>query len=292
VKRGSAAALLLALSPAAVFAGEMRPVTVNGAALEYAVSGKGEAVLLIHGSVIADGFAPLVGEPALAKYRLIRYHRRGYAGSGRARGPVTIAEQAADARALLERLGVERAHVVGHSYGAIIGLQLALDAPGLVRSLALLEPPLFTAVPSGPAYAAGLGPIIQLHTDGDNAAAIDAFLARIAGPDRPTIERALGPTAVRMAVADADTFFDVELPAMRQWTFPRETAARIHKPVLTMAGANTAPAFKEVSALLMEWYPGAQEVVVPAATHALQMVNPGAVAQALARFYIGQRATK
>src|SRR6185503_2713851 len=97
------AAALLAVSPA-VLAGDMRPVTVNGARLEYAVSGKGDPVLLIHGSILADAFAPLARDPALGKYRLIRYHRRGFAGSGRAQGAVTIAEQAADARALLERL--------------------------------------------------------------------------------------------------------------------------------------------------------------------------------------------
>jgi pimeloyl-ACP methyl ester carboxylesterase len=290
VRRGVLAAL--ALAPATL-AGEMRPVTVNGAALEYTVSGRGDPVLLIHGSILADAFAPLVGEPALARYRLIRYHRRGYAGSGRAQGPVSVADQARDARALLERLGVERAHVVGHSYGAIIGLQLALDAPGAVRSLALLEPPLFAAVPSGPAYAAGLDPIVQMHKEGNDAAAVDAFMARIAGQQgKPIIERALGPTAMTTAVADADTFFEVELPALRQWAFTRETAGRIRQPILSVVGANSAPAYKEVGALLKEWYPRAQEVVVPNAGHAHHIVNPPAVAQGLARFYVGQRGTQ
>lgn len=287
--RGVLAAALLAVSPA-LLAGDMRPVTVNGARFEYTVSGKGDAVLLIHGSILADAFAPLEREPALKKYRLIRYHRRGFAGSGRAQGAVSIAEQAADARALLERLGVRRAHVVGHSYGAIIALQLALDAPAVVRSLALLEPPLFGAVPSGPAFAEGLGPIVQLHKEGDNAGAIDAFMSRIAGPqDRAAIERALGPAAMQTAVADADTFFEVELPAMEQWAFSRDQAGRIQQPILTVVGVKSVPAFKEVNVLLKEWYPRAEELVVPDAGHALQMVNPSAVAQGLARFYIGQR---
>ena len=286
------AAALLAVSPA-VRAGDMRPVTVNGAPLEYAVSGKGDPVLLIHGSIVADAFAPLAKEPALGKYRLIRYHRRGFAGSGRAHGPVTIAEQAADARALLERLGLRRAHVVGHSYGAVIALQLALDAPGVVRSLALLEPPLFAAVPSGPEYMEGMGPIAQMHKEGNNAAAIDAFLTRIAGPEgKLAIERALGRGAIDTAVADADTFFEVELPALRQWAFSRDEAGRIQQPILTVVGAKSVPAFKEVNALLKEWYPRAEELVVPDAGHVLQIVNPSAVAQGLARFYIGQRGTK
>ncbi len=285
------AAALLAVSPA-VLAGDMRPVTVNGARLEYTVSGKGDPVLLIHGSVLADAFAPLARDPALGKYRLVRYHRRGYAGSGRAQGPVSVAEQAADARALLERLGVKRAHVVGHSYGAVIALQMAIDAPGVVRSLALLEPPMFAAVPSGPAYREGLGPIVQMHKEGNNAAAIDAFLTRIAGEDKPAIERALGRGAIDMAVADADTFFEVELPSLRQWAFSRDVAGRIQQPILTVVGAKSVPAFKEVNVLLKEWYPRAEELVVPGAGHVLQIVNPSAVAQGLARFYVGQRGTK
>jgi pimeloyl-ACP methyl ester carboxylesterase len=285
------AVALLAVSPA-VLAGDMRPVTVNGARLEYAVSGKGDPVLLIHGSVLADAFAPLARDPALAKYRLIRYHRRGFAGSGRAQGAVSIAEQAADARALLERLGVKRAHVVGHSYGAVIALQLALDAPGMVRSLALLEPPMFEAVPSGPAYREGLGPIVRMHKEGNDAAAIDAFLTRIAGDDKPAIERILGRGAIDTAVADAGTFFEVELPAMREWAFSRDQAERIGQPILTVVGGKSVPAFKEVNALLKEWYPNAEELVVPDAGHVLQIVNPSAVAQGLARFYIAQRGTR
>lgn len=54
-------------------------------------------------------------------------------------GPVSIEQQAAQCQALLGRLRIGRAHVVGHSSGANIALQLALDAPAMVGSLALLE---------------------------------------------------------------------------------------------------------------------------------------------------------
>jgi pimeloyl-ACP methyl ester carboxylesterase len=114
----------------------------KAAGLEYEVHGRGEPVLLIHGSHVADGFLPLAREAALTdRYRLIRYHRRGFAGSDRASAPFGIDGQAGDARALLQELDVGRAHVVGHSYGAVIALQLAVQAPSAVRSLALLEPP-------------------------------------------------------------------------------------------------------------------------------------------------------
>ncbi len=88
---------------------------VNGVELEFQVWGAGEPVLLIHGSILADAYAPLLAEPRLTEqYRLISYHRRGFAGSTHPDGPVGIAQQAADGRALMQRLGVDRAHVVGH----------------------------------------------------------------------------------------------------------------------------------------------------------------------------------
>jgi pimeloyl-ACP methyl ester carboxylesterase len=142
-----------AAAPGAGFPPPWKKVRVNGVELEYSVTGKGDPVLLIHGSILANAFAPLLSEPAL-KGRLITYHRRGFAGSARATPPVTIADQAKDARRLLAALGVKRAHVVGHSYGGAIALQLALDAPDVVRSLALLEvAPIFAAdLPSAPPF--------------------------------------------------------------------------------------------------------------------------------------------
>jgi pimeloyl-ACP methyl ester carboxylesterase len=90
-------------------------VSLDGAELDYQVSGTGESVVFIHGAFIAGTFRPLLVEPSLAgHYRLILYHRRGYAGSSRASGPVSVAQQAADCGALLRHLGVDRAHVVGH----------------------------------------------------------------------------------------------------------------------------------------------------------------------------------
>src|SRR5215204_696492 len=74
-------------------------VPVAGGDLEYDMRGTGEPVLFIHGAILADAFAPLLTQPALADdYRLIAYHRRGFAGSCRHLGPCTIAQQTADAR--------------------------------------------------------------------------------------------------------------------------------------------------------------------------------------------------
>ncbi len=91
----------------------MQTARVNGVDLEYEVRGAGEPVLLIS-PVIADGFLPLVAEPALAdRYQLIRYHKRGWVGSTRAPPPVSVADHAADAAALLDHLGLRSVHIAG-----------------------------------------------------------------------------------------------------------------------------------------------------------------------------------
>ncbi|MGH2586641.1 MAG: alpha/beta fold hydrolase [Dehalococcoidia bacterium] len=180
----------------------MERATIDGVTLEYEIRGAGEPVVLLHGSHVAETFAPLLEKPDLAeRFRLIRYHRRGFAGSTHSEGPVSIAQQAADCRALLRALGIERAHVAGHSYGGAIALQLALDAPEMVHSLALLEPAV-TAVPSAEQFMAGMTLVGQMYAAGDKAGAVDAFLQAVCGPEyRAVLDRAL-PGAMEQAAAD------------------------------------------------------------------------------------------
>ena len=103
----------------------MQRVNVNSADIEYEVQGSGEPVVLIHGQILADAFYSLRAEPCIANnFRVIAYHRRGFAGSSRASAPFTIGQQAADGCALLRHLGIPRAHIAGHSYGAAIALPL------------------------------------------------------------------------------------------------------------------------------------------------------------------------
>ena len=54
---------------------------VNGAQLEYEVTGSGDPVVFVHGAHLADAHLPLVAEPALGRFTRIRYHRRGHGGA-------------------------------------------------------------------------------------------------------------------------------------------------------------------------------------------------------------------
>ena len=59
----------------------MNSANVDGVRLEYETHGSGEPVVLIHGSVLADTYVPMLAEPSLDGYELVRYRRRGFGGS-------------------------------------------------------------------------------------------------------------------------------------------------------------------------------------------------------------------
>ena len=264
----------------------MDSIEVNGITLEYEVRGAGEPLLLID-MLIADCFVPLLSEPALAdRYRLIRYHKRGWVGSTHTPPPVSLAEHAADAAELLEQLGVRRAHIAGHSTGASIAAQLALDHPEKVHTLTLLEPTLLS-LPLGGAFLKAARPVFEAYASGDHSRAFAMFVAAASGLDREgclaLLEERI-PGVVTQSIKDADTFFGVELPALTQWNFGPEQAAAIHSPVLSVIGAETQPLWVEIGEFLRSSLPDVEECTIDSAGHLLQIQHPEPVAHAMAQF--------
>jgi pimeloyl-ACP methyl ester carboxylesterase len=264
----------------------MKYANVNGVELEYEDSGSGEPVLLIS-PMLADGFVPLVAEPSLNdRYLLIRYHKRGWVGSTHPSTPVSVADHAADAAALLDHLGIARAHLVGHSSGAAVAAQLALDEPDRVATLALLELSIFT-VPSGESFLRAATPVLEAYASGDHEGALSMFLSAVSGLDWPACRALLDervPGAVALAVKDADTCFGVELPALAEWPFDAARAAAIHQPVLSVLGGDTAPLWIEVAELLRTSLPDVEEVTIDGVGHLLHIQRPAPVAEAIADF--------
>jgi pimeloyl-ACP methyl ester carboxylesterase len=224
----------------------MRRVAVDGVHLEVEVRGSGEPVLLIQTALVADEFLPLASQPALRDhYRVIRYHRRGYAQSSPVQGAGSIQRDAADGQALLAALGVAPAHVVGFSYSGAVALQMAADSPTWVHSLVLLEPPP-VHVPSAAQFLAANARLVEDYHAQGPAVALDRFLTRVIGRDwRAAIERAL-PGAPEQMEQDIGTFFDTDLPALLAWRFGANDARRITQPVLHIGGSDSGQWFAEV----------------------------------------------
>lgn len=252
--------------------------------LEYESYGNGEPVLLMHGCHLADALLPLTREAALTRrYRLIHYHRRGFVGSDPHSGGFSIEQQAQDATALVTHLGLDRVHLLGQGYGALIAVQLALDVPSVVRSMVLLEPPLMT-VEETAAFADASAPLYELYRSGDIPGAVDASMSMLCGPDwRDEIATTVAGGA-EQAEKDAPTFFDVEFPAMTRWFFDAARAQRIAQPALFVSGSDSGPIFEAPRSHFRAAVPGSETMVLPGLNHLLQMRDPALVAAPIAEF--------
>lgn len=199
---------------------------------------------------------------------------------------MSYAEQAADASGLLSCLGVSRAHVVGHSTGANVALQLALDRPEVVQTLALLEPWL-TASPSASAFFEQAGPPMEAYGSGEKETAMAGLISLASGLEWDAARAVIDdfvPGSVAQAIRDADTFCSVDLPALNAWEFGPEDAAAISQPALSVLGAESARLFVEGAALLRSWLPNVEDLTVEGVGHLLQIQRRATVARGIAEF--------
>lgn len=256
--------------------------------LTYWLEDGGERVVLLHASPFVSWYGPLVEQ--LADLSTLRYRRRLVASGGGPYRPLSVAEDAASCARLMDHVGWPTAHIAGHSYGALVALQLAIDAPEHVRSVALLEPAA-RGISSSEQVAAALAPVIAAYRSGDKAGAVDGFLRHVCGDGyRAVLDQAI-PHAFGEALDEADLFFQAEMPAVQQWSFGPGDAERITQPVLNVLGAESAARFAEGSELIQSWFPRAQRLSVPGAGHLLMVQNPVGLAQGLSDFFACQRAS-
>ena len=113
--------------------------SANTVDLFHEEKGTGDPLVLIHGlgSASYDWRAQI--EELADAYRVIALDLRGHGRSEKPRGPYSIPQFAADVSAVLTRLDVRPAHLVGLSLGGMVAFQLAVDTPELVRSLVIIN---------------------------------------------------------------------------------------------------------------------------------------------------------
>ena len=102
---------------------------VDGVKLHYSDRGRGRPIVLIHGNVVAgdDYDTSGLSDLLLKQHRVIIFDRPGFGHSERPHGQIWTADKQADLfHQALRQLGVERPVVVGHSWGAIVALALAV----------------------------------------------------------------------------------------------------------------------------------------------------------------------
>ncbi len=119
-----------------------RFLEIEGSRVHYLERGDGPPVVLLHGNVVsADDYVwSGVLDAAARHHRVVAFDRPGYGYSDRPSGKLwTPAAQARHLRQAFAKLGLERPVVVGHSWGTLVALSLALDHPDAVGGLVLMS---------------------------------------------------------------------------------------------------------------------------------------------------------
>ncbi len=252
--------------------------TIRAADLDihHVTVGRGEPVVCVHGNWgSARWFTPLLERlPAGLQAHAIDLRGRGQTRSetdDTRSDAYSLPALARDLRAFLDAMGLASAHLVGHSLGAGVILQLALDAPRYARSLLCLAPPWIEGMPHVDGVAAH-----QQRLHEDRALLSGALGMLFAAPPDPTLFAALVDDATRQSLpATLAT-----VPALEDWR-PGATLSAITAPRRVLSGARDpliTPAHATACAAAL----ACPLDLLPDVGHALIPEAPQAIADALA----------
>lgn len=116
----------------------MKYIEHHGCRLCYRLHGSGPKIIFIQGTGLhGDGWLPQV-ESLEKSYTCLTFDNRGMAGSQPGSSHLTVRQMADDVLALMAAEGWDAAHLVGHSLGGLVSLELAIREPSRVLSLSLL----------------------------------------------------------------------------------------------------------------------------------------------------------
>lgn len=259
---------------------EWRALEYRGCRIAYQVQGGGPPVLLIQGvAVQGDAWQPQVDGLA-DRYRCLWFDNRGLGQSQPMGANLSVAQMADDAEALINAQGWDSAHVVGHSLGGLIALELALRARKRVRSLALL-----CTFANGQA-AGKLSPRmlwVGLRTQiGTRRQRRHAFLelvmppALLAHTERDALAARLGQLFGR-DLGVAPTVQGAQMRAMRAYDARGRLGELAGLPTLVVSAAHDPIAPPAAGRVLASGIPGARYDETPDASHGLPIQCAAAV---------------
>lgn len=247
--------------------------------VSHEVSGPadGPAVLLLHSSVCDRRmWDPQCGPLAEAGFRVVRFDFRTCGDSPAAREPYS---DDGDVVALMDRLGLARAALVGSSYGGHVALRVAALHPERVTRLALLcagRPGFRPDSPEVKEFGAAEDALLEAG-DLEGAAALNArtWLGPEADEAAHALVRVMQLRNFRNALLPAG---DHELPAQDV------DLGAVTAPTLAVGGAHDLPDFRRVAAELPDLVPGARHVELPWAGHLPSLERPAVTTALLLEF--------
>jgi pimeloyl-ACP methyl ester carboxylesterase len=242
--------------------------------LHVSVTGSGPRALLVHGSMSFGALAFSEQRPLGTEFELNVVDRCGFGRSPDATAPVDFESDADDIAELLDR----PTHLLGHSYGGIVCMLAAAKRPAAVRSLTVIEPPLFGVALDDPAVALlveRLGEYVEACDEGMSEEEYLHGFLRSWG-----LELGPRPTLNDVARRSVRRSMDERPPAEAR--VPLDELARAPFPVLVARGGwDTVPpaahdlggrAFIAVCDVLVTRL-GAELAVFPGAAHQPQLLG-------------------
>jgi pimeloyl-ACP methyl ester carboxylesterase len=255
------------------FQSESGFLDAQGAALYYEVAGQGYPLLLIHAG-IADSRMWDEQFPVFAqRYKVIRFDLRGY---GQSAIPPNLFADYEDPALLLRSLGIEKAHVVGVSFGGKIAIDFTLAHPEMVSSLVLVAPDLGGYVASAEVQQFNEEEARLLEQGDLDAAAELNVRTWVDGPRRgleqvnPRVRervREMQYHAFTIPVPDGVDEIPLEPPAIKR-------LAEIRVPTLLIIGDYDLQEKHALVDLLAKQIPGTRRVTVANAAHMVNMEQP------------------
>ena len=254
----------------------VKKAEVNGTKLAYIEQGSGgETIVFIHGA-LSDFRTWTEQFEAFSKdFRVISYSRRShYPNENDSNYTRTL--HTSDLVEFLKTLNLEKAHLVGHSYGASIALTAALEHPELVESLVLGEPSPFPELfdeeemPLLSAQKKGFDLAARFAKIGDKKTAVREFLHTIVGID---VLGLLPEPRRRVVLANAGTLLPM-LQAYYDSPVSGEELKNVKTPTLLITGELSPAIARLGNKMINRCLPNAEIAVLKGASHGLQMENP------------------
>jgi pimeloyl-ACP methyl ester carboxylesterase len=260
----------------------MPTVSVNDAELYYEVRGEGPPVLLIMGATGDGGHFTQLAALLADEFTVVSYDRRGNGRSPRPAAWDTTSpeEQADDAAALLEELGLTPAALFGTSSGATFALALVVRHPDALCG-ALLHEPVMTSLTDDPAAVREAS--TRLVEEGLEAGGVRVVLERFwrfVGGDKGWDD--LDPGLRERMLASADTFVGVEVGTFEAFLPDDRTLAAITVPIQLLVSDDGRRPWHQAAGRLAQRL-GATVASTPG-THAAYHDHPHELAQTMRPF--------
>jgi pimeloyl-ACP methyl ester carboxylesterase len=236
------------------------------------------SVLLLHSGGLTSRQWRKLEEQLAPRHRVLAPDLLGY---GSERWPVGKPFHYRDDLAMLAPLLDEPLHVVGHSYGGLLALQLALAHPGAVRSIAAYEPVTFGILdqPADAAARAALAQLVAFHPDAPEPW-LESFVDWWQGAGA---WRAL-PAGTRQTFVDVSWKLSQEVGSLTHDRTGRARYATLTQPTLILAGERTHPTELHTVRQLAQTLPHATLRVLPGMGHMGPITHATEVNAAIAGF--------